>query len=95
MLRIVRRKARKQPLQVRPLAAGGDDLVGGRVEILQRIAAQILQFKLESAEASNAVDGGRLESRYNAPGTPKSLGDTRRHDVAGGVAWALSVIYGL
>ena len=73
-LRIVRRVAGIEVDEFLVLPAGSDDLVGDAIEIGQRIAAQVLQFKLESAKVAHALNGGRLEDRDHAPGNPEELG---------------------
>ncbi len=64
-----------------------DDFVRDGVEVLQRIAAQILQFELESAETADAVDGGRFESHHDGPRNAEKLGRDACHDFA--AAWPL------
>ena len=92
LLRIVGGKAGEQSLQVLALAAGGDDLVRNRVEVLQRIAAQVLQLELESAEAADALNRRRFEGHHDRSRNAEQLGRDARHDVAGRVSFAFAVV---
>ena len=92
LLRIVGREAGEQSSQILALAAAGNDLVRNRVDVLQRVAAQILQLKLESAEASDAVDGRRFKRHHDGSGNAKKFWRDARHNVAGRVPFALAVV---
>ncbi len=61
----------------------------------KRVAPQILQLKLKSAEASNAADRGRFEGHYDRARNAKKFRRDPRHNVTGGMAFAFAVIDGL
>jgi hypothetical protein len=73
-LRIAGRVAGVQADQLIVLTARSDDLVSDAIQILQRIAAQILQFKSESAEVAQALNGRRFEDSHQAPRHAEKLG---------------------
>ena len=76
LLWIGRRVAGKQSSKVLALAAGGHDLVGDVVQVLESVPAQVLQLELESAEAPDALIAGGSNATTMAPGMPNSFGDT-------------------
>ncbi len=77
LLRIVGREAGEETREIFPLAAGSHDLVRDCVKVLQSIAAQVLQLKLEAAETSDALNRGRLKGDHDGPGDAEKLGETR------------------
>ena len=82
----------KRPGEIVPLAAGTDDLVRDVVEILQRIAAQVLKLELESAEAADALNRRRLERDHDGSGDAEQLGRNARNDVAGRVTFRFALV---
>src|SRR5208283_13372 len=58
----------EQASEIFALVTGAHEVVGGLVEILQGVAALILQLELESSEFAEALDGGRLEWNNNRVG---------------------------
>src|SRR5579859_7512365 len=72
--------------------AAGNDLVAHRIEVLQGVAAEILQLELEAAEAADPVHRRRLECSHDGAGNSKKLGTNARHDITGGVASAFAFV---
>ncbi len=85
----------KSPTQIGALAAAGNDLVRHGVDILQSVAAQVLQFKLKAAEASQALNGRRFEGHHDGSGNPKQFWRDARHNIAGRVPFAFALVDGL
>ncbi len=92
LLRIVGRIAGEQSGQIGTLPAAGHDLVRNGVQVLQRVAAQVLQLELESAEAADAVDRRRLKGHHDRSGNAEQLWRNTRHDVAGRMSLAFAVV---
>src|SRR4029077_13869217 len=95
LLRIIRREAGKQSAQVGTLAAAGHDLVRDCVDVLPPVAAQVWQFELKSAEASDAVDGRRFERHHDRPRDAEEFWRDPRHNIADRMALAFAVVNGL
>src|SRR5207302_7660446 len=95
LLRIVGSEAGEQTPEIMALVAAGNNFVRDRVDVLHRIAAQVLQLELKSAEAPNAIDGGRLEGNHDRSRNAEEFRRDARDNVAGGVALAFAIIYWL
>src|SRR5207237_5168459 len=80
LLRIIRRESGEQSSQILPLAAAGNDLVRDGVDVLQGVATQILQFKLKSAKAADAMDYGRLELHHDSSWDTEQLESYPNHE---------------
>ena len=77
LLGIVRGVAGEKAAQVLALTAGSDNFVRRGIEILQRVAAEILKLELESAEAADALNGRRLESHDDRARDAEKFGPMR------------------
>src|SRR5260370_14026460 len=84
----------EQSPQIGALAATADDLVRHRIQVLQRVAAQVLQLKLKSAKTPDAANGGRFERHHDRSRNAKELGRDPCHDVAGCMALTLTFVDG-
>src|SRR5439155_15134473 len=92
LLRVVCSKAAEQSLYIFTLTAAGNDLVGNRVDVLQRVTSQVLQLELESAEASNAIDCGRLKCHNDGTRNAEQFRRYAGHNVTGSMALAFAVV---
>ncbi len=73
-LRIVRRVAGVKVGQRTFLPARSDNLVSHAIQILQCVAAQILQFECEPTEVTQALNGRRFKDSDDAPWHAEQLG---------------------
>src|SRR4029077_112999 len=92
LLRIVRGEAGEQSSQIGSLAAATNDLVRNGVDILESIATEILQLKLESTKTSQALDRGWFERRHDRSGNREQFWRDSRHNIAGRVSFTFAVV---
>src|SRR6201993_3797726 len=92
LLRIVGRETGEQSRQILALTAGRDDFVSGIIQVLQRVAAKVLQLELESTEATDTLNRGRLKGDNDRARHTKQLRRNSRHYISSRMTFPLTIV---